>query len=335
MHSNIESPNLTQRIPDKGLTDLNPCMTENPLKEALFLWGYVGSDVTLLADRENKVYRVDTVSGPVALRLHRAGLRTMDQLISELDWMAAMGLAGLSVPTPIENQSGMLVAQIGVLFVDVLSWIEGEPMGTGGLSSSAIETHKAYGLLGQAMAKLHIACDSWTLPKGFSRPSWDQSGLLGLNPLWGRFWENSQLSAYQKALLLDFRAKAGADMPQKNLDYGLIHADLVPDNVIIGRDGVVIIDFDDGGFGYRLFDLVTVMNRTDRLAENQKQKDVFLDEYIKERAIDLNDIVLFSALRAVTYVGWFIPRLKEDKHHSQNQHYIDFAIQKVKLYLKI
>ena len=36
--------------------------------------------------------------------------------------------------------------------------------------------------------------------------------------------------------------------------YGLIHADLMPENLIVSDDGVRLIDFDDCGFGWYLYD---------------------------------------------------------------------------------
>ena len=104
------------------------------------------------------------------------------------------------------------------------------------------------------MAKLHIACDAWQPPAYFTRPAWNAQGLLGDAPLWHRFWENPTLTDSEKDKLLAFRKQALDDLERYAFDYGLIHADLVPDNVLI-QNGVVMIDFDDGGFGYRLFDL--------------------------------------------------------------------------------
>ena len=95
----------------------------------------------------------------------------------------------------------------------------------------------------------------------FDRPVWDAQGLLGETPLWGRFWENPQLTAAQAALLTQARDHALARLSAlKGADYGLIHADLVQENVLIGPGGPHLIDFDDGGFGYRLFDMATVLN---------------------------------------------------------------------------
>ena len=46
------------------------------IEKALARWGFAGAKVTLVAERENRVYRVDAPVGVFALRLHRPGLRT-------------------------------------------------------------------------------------------------------------------------------------------------------------------------------------------------------------------------------------------------------------------
>ena len=68
---------------------------------ALPYWGLQGADVALIAERENAVYKVTHRTGTFALRLHRKGYRTDSQLAGELDWMAWLDRAGLSVPAPV------------------------------------------------------------------------------------------------------------------------------------------------------------------------------------------------------------------------------------------
>ena len=299
---------------------------------ALTFWNRQGARLQLIAARENHVYRVTGPQGDMALRLHRVGLRSQDELISELSWMAAMVDAGLTLPCPIAQINGSYFAQVEGVFIDALTWVEAIPMGHHGVTNPLIDARKAYHDLGIAMAKLHIACDAWQPPAYFTRPAWNAQGLLGDAPLWHRFWENPTLTDSEKDKLLAFRNQALDDLNRYDFDYGLIHADLVPDNVLI-QNGVVMIDFDDGGFGYRLFDLATVLNRTDRLGEDPAQKQIFLAAYLSQRPLDMIHLPLFSALRAVSYIGWFIPRLDIGSELGRNRHYIDFGLKKLRAYM--
>jgi Ser/Thr protein kinase RdoA (MazF antagonist) len=85
----------------------------------------------------------------------------------------------------------------------------------------------------------------------------------------------------------------------------------VPDNVILQGDRAVLIDLDDCGWGWRLFDLATTLNRLDREQDSARLTAAFLQAYQDVRPIDLTHLTLFRALRAWTYLGWIVPRMTE------------------------
>ena len=288
-------------------------MGEHPVDRALELWGWNGARATLIAARENAVYRVERDAGPVALRFHRQGLRSHAELQSELLWMAALAAAGLGVPAPIATKTGAMCIEIAGVKVDALTWVDGEPMGREGCPKPTEHLEEIYHSLGQEMAKLHIASDTWKPPVNFERHSWDKGGLLGEAPLWGRFWENPRLTSSQKALLQTAGESAFATLSHISgiLDYGLIHADLVPDNVMVEAGRIRVIDFDDGGYGFRLFDIATTLNRARRTDRYEALRSALLAGYTGEREIDLVHLPLFQAVRAFTYVGWIATRLRE------------------------
>ena len=297
------------------------------LAQALPLWGLQGYPATLVAARENLVYRIDAPQ-PLALRLHRRGMRSASQLLSELEWMAALAQRGLSVPRPHPALDGALCHSVGGQIVDVLGWLDGVPMCLGGTLNPLVDGLTAYRALGQAMAQLHLKSDDWVPPASFDRPVWDAQGLLGEAPLWGRFWENPLLNAAQSALLTHARHHALARLTAlRGADYGLIHADLVQENVLIGPGGPHLIDFDDSGFGYRLFDMATVLNFILREADPAPLQDAFVQGYLATRPIDLCELPLFQALRAFSYVGWIVPRLSEDGAQARQSRFVTLACQ--------
>ncbi len=295
------------------------------IEAALALWGLSGQRTTLVAERENQVYRVET-SPPLALRIHRRGMRSQAELLSELDWMAALQARGLSVPRPIPALDGALSHQVQGQIVDVLGWLDGVPMGTAGRLNPAVDGPSAYRALGQAMAELHLKSDDWTPPPQFRRHAWDLDGLLGEAPLWGRFWENPRLTPADAALMTRARAVARDRLAAlQNPDYGLIHADLVQENVLIGPGGPHLIDFDDGGFGYRLFDMATVLNFILREPDPAPLQQAFTQGYLAARPIDLTDLPLFQTLRALTYLGWIVPRLAEPGAEARQTRFLTLA----------
>lgn len=297
-------------------------------QDALSLWGLSGAQTTLIAARENAVYRVDAPSGPLALRLHRQGYRSSEQLSAELDWMAWVSDAGLSVPAPIASKGGAHLRIVGSTQVDMLTWLSGEPLDHLLPGMDAAERSRTFNTLGRDMARLHEASDAWPGAKACNRPAWDAEGLLGETPLWDRFWDNPGLTPDQKTLLLNFRTYARSNLTDlgNNLDYGLIHADLVPANVMKDGEALHFIDFDDGGYGFRLFEVATALLKHRAEPDFETLKAELLDGYRSQRPLDVLHLDLFLALRAMTYVGWNITRADEDELGARNERFINQAL---------
>lgn len=76
---------------------------------ALDFWGFHGADCAFVAGRENLVFKVTCPRETYALRVKRPGYRTVDELRSELDWLAEMHRAGLRVPEPLPSLGGNLL----------------------------------------------------------------------------------------------------------------------------------------------------------------------------------------------------------------------------------
>jgi Ser/Thr protein kinase RdoA (MazF antagonist) len=295
--------------------------------KALQLWGLSDACYTLVAARENAVYKVTTPSKTYALRLHRRDYHTDAELASELQWMNAIRIGGLSVPSPIHSTSGAVIQVIDGVQVDVLDWLSGETLDVVLEQSKPVKRAALFHMLGQNMAWFHNICDAWQQPDGFTRCAWDSEGLLGDAPLWDRFWENSGLSLEDRALLATFRQKAREELTtRKNeLDHGLIHADFVAVNVMVSETGLHFIDFDDGGFGYRVFELATTLLKHIDAPDFTDLKQALINGYTNIRPIDFGTFDLFMALRATTYVGWNITRMDEDGGTTRNTRFIKTA----------
>ena len=180
--------------------------------------------------------------------------------------MAALGAEGLDVPGIIPLGAGAALAIVGITDipeprqVDMLEWLDGEAFGSlkTGLNKFITDVGAAFVLVGHLAARMHNHAENWLLPPGFIRHSWDVDGLLGEQPFWGRFWDLASLTPSQRALLEKARSRARQDLlayGQSPNTYGLIHAGLLTDNMLLGRDRIKVLDFDDSGFGWHLFDL--------------------------------------------------------------------------------
>jgi Ser/Thr protein kinase RdoA (MazF antagonist) len=294
------------------------------VQEALGLWGLAGARCDFVAGRENRVYRVFTASGDYALRFKRPGYRQEAELRSELEWLDAMDRAGLHVPRPLPSLRGKLLESVGGAFVDVVGWLPGAPLGKSRDPLRLDDRAGTFRAIGAELARLHDACDAWQRPAGFRRCDWDVEGLLGADPVWGRFWENPTLDTATRQLFLQFRQAAHGRLTGSSafLDYGLIHADLVRENILLDGTVVRMIDFDDGGFGYRQFDVATILLKNIAEPDYPALRAALVEGYRNCRALDLSLIDLFLAIRALTYVGWITPRMQEDGGAARNARFV-------------
>jgi Ser/Thr protein kinase RdoA (MazF antagonist) len=297
------------------------------VEAALAEWDLMGADYHLVAERENSVFQVRHKGGTFALRLHRPGYRNDAELCSELSWMRMLSDHGLLVPTPQATKDGQLLCTINGFQIDCLNWLDGTPLGKTGHPITIENLPKHMVSIGRDVARLHHYSDAWALDADFTRWHWDQDGLLGDQPVWGTFWENPDLSDAQRALFLEAKAFANQQLSKHHtsLDYGLIHADLVRENILLGEQGTQFIDFDDGGYGYRLFELATLLSKLTDRDDFEQMKAALLDGYRQMRPIDTALLDLFMMIRALTYLGWIIPRLSEPGGAARNVRFIATA----------
>ncbi len=304
--------------------------------QALRLWGLEDASYALAAERENRVFRVETRDTVLALRLHRPGYRSDAELRSELEWMAALSEGGLAVPSPVAAKTGAFLVTIDTVQIDALGWLAGSTLSDCLDTLSLPQREEAFFRLGQQMAKLHNLSDACPIPPGFERARWDMDGLLGDAPLWDRFWENPGLSKTDKALVMAFRERARGDLDhiRPDLDFGLIHADLVPSNVLYDQGVLSFIDFDDGGFGFRLFDVATALLKHGEAPDFPKLQTALIAGYRTQRPLDDSRLDVMFCLRALTYVGWNIQRMEESGGLDRNARFIRTAVSLCSAYLE-
>ncbi len=304
---------------------------------ALSHWPVAVQSCELAAHRENAVYRVTAVDGSeYALRLHRPGYRSPQELQSELLWMAELARQGLRVPEPLTTKTGSHIVLVDGIHVDLLTWLPGDPLGKSGTPLVLPDAPATFFQIGRETARLHQLSDKWQKPHGFVRHAWDHNGLIGANPVWGPFWENPGLTKNDLKIMAAARTKANAELAQLagTLDYGLIHADLLRENILLEGECVHLIDFDDGGHGFRLFELATTLLRNRSEPEYAELQQQLITGYQSVRPLDTSRLPMFMALRAFTYVGWIIPRMHEPGKQSRNARIIAEAVELANIYLE-
>jgi Ser/Thr protein kinase RdoA (MazF antagonist) len=301
---------------DTGTPDVLPRL-EATAQLALPRFGIAAAaPLALIHRRENAVFRVDDPADGSrwVLRVHRYGYHASDEIRSELAWMDALRAAG--VPTPrarpgVDGDPLQLVTPPGggpPLQVDVLAWIEGRSLAADG------EEREVHRLVGRTSALIQQHGRTWTPPPGFRRPVWDLDALIGPRALWGDYAELTVLTAAQLALL-----HRAADRVRRRLGafgrspdrFGLTHGDLMPDNVLVA-DGVPhVIDFDDAGYGWHLYDLATLL--ADKVVDPSfaAVRDAWVEGYrtvapLPEEHLDQLDALVMA--RLLLGLGWMQTR---------------------------
>ncbi|MCX7888535.1 MAG: phosphotransferase [Rhodobacteraceae bacterium] len=300
---------------------------------ALHYWGRAEGTPRLVKWRENIVFEAHLRSGAhVALRLHRPGYQSRRAIEAELDWTGRLHAAGLAVPAPVPALNGRPTVRVGDRVASVVAWIDGEPLGAAERPLAGDEAGQAAMMagVGALVARLHEATDRLALPAGFPRPRWDGEGLLGDRPRWGRFWTNPALSPAEREDLLAARAAARAaldGMAREGADFGLIHADILRENILQTGAGLALIDFDDSGWGFRLYDLATAIVQSLEEPALPALAAAVVAGYRGVRPLPERDaarLSLFVALRAFASCGWIATRAPAED--PRQRFYADRAV---------
>ena len=287
-------------------------------------WGITNPGVALLKYRENAVYAItDPGTGSkYAMRIHRPDYHTDDALRSELQFMKALDDAGIHTPPVIPTQDGELFITVShpdvpePRQVDILGWVEGEPIGTieNDAGASLEEVRKNHIIAGKIAARIHNFTQTWEVPQGFSRRHWDEEGLYGDQGHFGCFRKFNMLTDDQRALLVKARDAVSKELAAfgKSPDrYGLTHADFLPENLLADGEDVRIIDFDDCGFGWHLMDIATSLFFLIGEEPYDAAYEGIIEGYRSERDLPDDHLVLlptFFLARGLNYLAWLESR---------------------------
>ena len=287
-------------------------------EKACNFWGGCNKLPKLIKHRENAVFGVILKNNiKAALRLHRPGYKDLTEIKSEMWWTKALAKKGFPVPCPIESHKGEDVIQVSSdLVATMIEWVEGAAIGDAKIPIKG-SGKKIYFELGMLLADLHNLTEDLNFPDWFKRPLWDIDGLLGETPNWGRFWESSGLSQEEKYILKLTRNKVKLILQKYKFDGAetlLLHGDAIRENVFNGPNGLTLIDFDDCGYGFPIYDLATATIQSIEDKHYQNRCDAILNGYGKDRYLtdaDFELFPIFSMLRVLATSSWIISRVKK------------------------
>jgi Ser/Thr protein kinase RdoA (MazF antagonist) len=262
---------------------------------------------TLCNVSENHTYRVeDPENGTFALRVHRPGYRTAHQIECELEWVDALredGAVDTCVPVPAPG--GERVVEVGTRNVVLWEWLPGaEPDPEGD------EVLDGFRTLGAVSARMHAHARAWDRPPGFDRPAWDHERTLGAGGHWGRWQDGLGMGPAELAQLerldatIERRLRAYGKAPER---FGLVHADIRLANLLADAGHVRVIDFDDCGFAWFMYDFATTVSFMEEHPRVPELRDAWLEGYRSVAPLDAADeaeLDTFVMLRRLLLVAW-------------------------------
>ena len=294
-------------------------------QKAIKKWDLDVKSINLYLQSENTVFKVEGTNGNTyALRIHRKGYHDLDELNSEHAWTSCLSDAGLLVPEAVATRNCEAYASVSFLdsdeyrYIGLVKWIEGTILNDLILDLEEKDVSDLYESLGKVVAKFHNATIAWEVPKDFNRHSLDTDGFLGSKPFWGRFWEAQNATTSEQAELTIIRnniTEILSKLPKDINSFGMIHADLHSQNVLIQGENLSVIDFDDSGFGWYGFDLaVAIWDRLDFTATGCHFDIAYkslIKGYLEERpnAKDIiESIPVFLLMRTLMLIRWIEDR---------------------------
>ncbi len=273
------------------------------------------AELTLLNISENATYAVDDPATGVrsVLRVHRPGYHSRAAIESELAWVSALRAQDVvRTPEVLPAADGSLVVsgrhpdgeeRHAVRF----AWVEGaEPAG-----ERLVEDFRD---LGAVTARLHLHARQWTRPDGFTRFRWDYGTSIGPRGHWGRWQDGMAVGPAETEVLgrldaaLRDRLATFGDGPDR---FGLVHADMRLANLLVDpadtTSGVTVIDFDDCGFGWFMYDLGSSLSFIEHDPQVPELIDAWATGYrtvAPLSAAEENELRTFVMLRRLLLVAW-------------------------------
>ena len=299
------------------------------------------ASITTLNLSENATFKaVDPETGhPVILRVHRPGYHSRTEIESELAWIHALrrdGIVTTPKPLPCGNGDAIAVMQAAGAARRVVAF---EFMSGAKPDTRAENIVPAFRELGAISARLHAHARAWRRPAEFRRKVWNYEAMLGSRPLWGDWRDALGLTADGRATLgracrvLDEKLTRYGEGPER---FGLVHADLRLDNLLVDGDRLGVIDFDDCGFSWFMYDFAAAVSFFEEDPIVPALQDAWVEGYRTVAPLAEEDVAFlptFIQLRRILLTAWIASHAETPTAQALGSAFTDMTIQLADAYL--
>jgi Ser/Thr protein kinase RdoA (MazF antagonist) len=281
--------------------------------QSLSLWDLPqGAKARLINVSENATYLVEAPDGfRAVLRIHRENYHSHRAIECELMWARDMNDKG-DVVTPgvylgkngDAIQTGSIETLSAPRFMVLFHFVEGHQPDP---DHDLVEPFRE---LGAIAARTHIHSMGWKRPPGFERLTWDLDAVFGPEATWGNWRDGPNVTDTIREVLEGCEKRIVERLTAfgKGADrYGLIHADMRLANLLIDGRTTRLIDFDDCGFGWFLYDFATGISFMEDHPQVGALKTSWVDGYRRVRDLpdeDVREIDTFVMLRRMALLAW-------------------------------
>lgn len=285
------------------------------LSQVLSLWSLPPSAIaTLINVSENRTYLVtDAHNVHMILREHRPNYHSEQAILSELMWIEALRQeSDVSVSAVIPGLNGKAIQTVNChadgsdRHLVMFEFLEGiEP-------TDGKALYGQFTTLGHTTARMHAHSMQWQRPDSFVRREWNIETVLSPPAAWGHWSEGPNVDNANRPTLSALEYMLDQRLSRLGMGedvYGLIHADLRTANLLLDREAIHVIDFDDCGFSWYLYDFATAVSFMEDHPRMDDLKGHWMEGYRRyhplslAHELELDTLIMFRRLALLGWLG--------------------------------
>jgi Ser/Thr protein kinase RdoA (MazF antagonist) len=280
---------------------------------SLRLWNLpADASARLINVSENATYLVESPDGGKSvLRIHREDYHSERAIECELAWTDALRAGGcVDTPAAIPGRDGNAVQSASSEELPNRRHMVMFEFVPGQQPDESRDLAGPFEELGEMAARLHEHAIRWSRPQPFERLVWDLNAVFGAGATWGNWRDGPNLDAAMRDLLERVERTVTERLQsfgQSEQRYGLIHADMRLANLLVDNGTTWLIDFDDCGFGWFLYDFAAGISFIEDHPKIPEMRAAWVRGYRKVRALpdaEEREIDSFIMMRRLALLAW-------------------------------
>lgn len=300
------------------------------VEAALPLWPLpAGAKASLLNIAENLTWLIEAEGFRSVLRVHRPGYHSRRGIGQELAWSQALAReAGIDTPAPIAGVNGELVQEAGLPGLGSRHMVMFD-FAPGRQPDEDEDLSGSFRTLGAIAARTHIHARGWQGAGELERLVWDEEAVFGANPTWGDWRDAPNVTPEIRLVLEAVEARLRqrlAAWGKGRARYGLIHGDMRLANLLIGEGRTVLIDFDDSGLGWYLYDFAAAISFMEDHPQVPALREAWSAGYRSVAPLSAEDereIDTFVMLRRMALLAWIGSHIEAPEPRAMAPHFAE------------